>query len=42
MSNAEEFIEKYKVFESAVRTTYGLSNEESVRIFLCRQPEFAR
>jgi len=42
MSNAEEFIEKYKVFESAVRTTYGLSNEESVRIFLCRQPEFVR
>jgi len=42
MSNAEEFIEKYKEFESAVRTTYRLDNEESVRMFLCRQPEFSR
>jgi len=42
MSNAEEFIDKYKVFESAVRTTYGLSSEDSVRNYLCRQPEFMR
>lgn len=42
MSNAEEFIDRYKVFESAVRTTYGLDNEESIRNFLCRQPEFSR
>lgn len=42
MSNAEEFISKYKLFESAVRTTYGLSNEESIRNFLCKQPEYSR
>ena len=42
MSNAEEFIEKYKEFESAVRTTYSLGNEESIRNFLCQQPEFSR
>lgn len=42
MSNAETFIAKYKLFESAVRTTYGLANEESIRSFLCRQPEFSR
>ncbi|MBR0404685.1 MAG: CBS domain-containing protein [Eggerthellaceae bacterium] len=42
MPNAEEFIEKYKEFESAVRTTYRLSNEESIRNFLCQQPEFSR
>lgn len=42
MSNAEEFIDKYKLFESAVRSTYGLANEESIRNFLCRQPEFSR
>lgn len=42
MSNAEEFIDKYKVFESAVRTAYGLGNEDSIRNFLCGQPEFSR
>ena len=42
MSNAEEFIEKYKEFESAVRTTYRLGNEESIRNFLCQQHEFSR
>ena len=42
MSNAEEFIEKYKVFENAVRSTYGLSNEDSVRNYLCKQPAFSR
>ena len=42
MSNAQKFIDKYKLFESAVRTTYGLANEDSVRNFLCRQPEFSR
>ncbi len=42
MSNAERFIEKYKVFESAVRAAYGLSNEESIRNFLVRQPEFSK
>ena len=42
MSNAAEFIDKYKVFENAVRTAYGLSNDESIRNFLPRQPRFAR
>ena len=42
MSNAEVFIDKYKSFEMAVRAAYGLSNEESIRSFLCRQPEFSR
>ena len=42
MSNAAEFIDKYKVFENAVRTTYGLGNEESIRNFLHTQTKFAR
>ena len=42
MSNAQEFIDKYKLYESAVRTTYGLANEDSVRNFMCSQPEFSR
>lgn len=42
MSNAEKFIEKYKEFESAVRTAYRLSSEDSIRNFLCQQNEFAR
>ena len=42
MSNAEKFIDKYKVFESAVRSTYGLSNEDSIRNFLCKEQKFSR
>lgn len=42
MSNAEVFINKYKEFESAVRSEYGLGNEESIRNFLRDQPEFSR
>ena len=42
MSNAQVFIEKYKIFESAVRNAYELGNEESIRSFLCHQPEFAK
>lgn len=42
MTNAELFIQKYKELETAVRTTYGLGNEESIRNFLSHQPEFSR
>ena len=42
MSNAEVFIEKYKVFENAVRSTYRLGNDESIRNFLCKEPGFTR
>lgn len=43
MTNADRFIDKYKVFESMIRTTYDLKETESIVHFLCdERREFDR
>ena len=43
MTNADRFIEKYKIFENLIRSTYGLKDTDSIVHFLCdEREEFAR
>ena len=40
MNSADEYIEKYKLLEHAVRERYGLKNSDSISRFLCSQEKF--
>ena len=43
MTNADLFIEKYKIFENLIRSTYDLKDTDSIVHFLCdERQEFAR
>lgn len=42
MSNAENFIDKYKQLEEVVRTTYGLNDSDSISHYLTEQNKFRK